>query len=238
MRLYLAGYEGGGLTTHGESRGAKRIHEELQVIRGNYRAIEIPMYPAMGSVEACELITEAMAGAPGLLLGGDHTVTYGALAALRDELKRPLRIMVVDAHSDCQPSNDEHDPPLSAASWMRCALEDDVIESAILIGHRQLDTMPGVNVWGFWNAAAIDFGVIDYFSIDLDGIDPSFAPGVSWPEYDGLSPKDVVELINQCKKGGCYGFDITEYNPSLDAGVVTARLAARLAEKILFKPRR
>jgi arginase family enzyme len=146
-------------------------------------------------------------------------------------LRRPLRIFVVDAHADCQEPEDEHDPALSAASWLRCAIEDEIVSVAYLWGHRQLALMDGVVLWD----QSMPIPAVDHFSIDLDGIDPSHAPGVDWPEFGGLHPQDVVGMINTMKAEGVYSYDVVEYNYLLDAGVVTARLGARLAERILFR---
>ena len=70
-----------------------------------------------------------------------------------------------------------------------------------------------------------------YLSIDLDGLDPAFAPGVSHREPGGLSTRDVVGLI-QSADGRLVGADVVEYNPRQDQGGVTAVVAAKLVKEL------
>ena len=73
-----------------------------------------------------------------------------------------------------------------------------------------------------------------YLSLDLDGIDPAFAPGVSHHEAGGLSSREVIELI-QGLDAEIIGADIVEYNPHRDHQDMTAFLAAKLMKEILAK---
>jgi arginase len=68
-------------------------------------------------------------------------------------------------------------------------------------------------------------------SIDIDGIDPAFAPGVSHREPGGLSVRDVLTLIHGLK-GPIVGADVVEFNPSQDLGNVTASVAAKIVREI------
>jgi arginase len=70
-----------------------------------------------------------------------------------------------------------------------------------------------------------------YLSLDLDGLDPAFAPGVSHREPGGLSTRDVLGLIHGLD-GRLVGADVVEYNPRQDVGGVTAILAAKLVKEI------
>ena len=70
-----------------------------------------------------------------------------------------------------------------------------------------------------------------YLSVDLDGLDPAFAPGVSHREPGGLSVRDVLTMI-QSLKGPIVGADVVEFNPSQDIGGLTASVAAKLAREI------
>jgi len=73
-----------------------------------------------------------------------------------------------------------------------------------------------------------------YLSLDLDALDPAFAPGVSHQEPGGLSTRDILEIIQQIKVP-LVGADIVELNPSRDQGGVTAMVAAKLLKEILDK---
>ena len=71
-----------------------------------------------------------------------------------------------------------------------------------------------------------------YVSLDLDGLDPAFAPGVAHPEPGGLSTRDVVGLLHRLQ-APIAGIDIVEYNPLNDHRDLTARVAAKLLKEAL-----
>ena len=70
-----------------------------------------------------------------------------------------------------------------------------------------------------------------YISVDLDGIDPSEAPGVSHPEPGGLRLREVLDCIAK-QTAPIVGADIVELNPARDVGGVTAILAAKLVREV------
>jgi arginase family enzyme len=70
-----------------------------------------------------------------------------------------------------------------------------------------------------------------YVSIDIDGIDPAFAPGVSHREPGGLTPREVLGVI-QTLSGPLVGADVVELNPSRDPGGITAPLCAKLVKEL------
>ncbi len=70
-----------------------------------------------------------------------------------------------------------------------------------------------------------------YLSVDLDALDPAFAPGVAHREPGGLSTRDVIDLIRRTG-GRLIGADIVEYNPELDWQGLTATVAAKLLKEI------
>jgi arginase family enzyme len=70
-----------------------------------------------------------------------------------------------------------------------------------------------------------------YLSIDLDGLDPAFAPGVSHREPGGLSVRDVLSMIHALG-GPIVGADVVEFNPAQDLGGVTASVAAKIVREI------
>ena len=68
-------------------------------------------------------------------------------------------------------------------------------------------------------------------SIDSDGLDPAFAPGVSHPEPGGLSARDVIGLVHALPSAPV-GADIVEFNPSQDLLGLTAHVAAKLVKEL------
>ena len=71
-----------------------------------------------------------------------------------------------------------------------------------------------------------------YISLDIDAIDPAFAPGVSHHESGGFSSRDVISMLQQLK-GNVVGADLVEFNPTRDPSGMTAMLAAKLYKEIL-----
>ena len=73
-----------------------------------------------------------------------------------------------------------------------------------------------------------------YISIDMDGLDPAFAPGVSHPEPGGLSTREMITVIQNIK-GNIIGGEIVEYNPDRDINDITAATAAKIFKELLGK---
>jgi arginase family enzyme len=70
-----------------------------------------------------------------------------------------------------------------------------------------------------------------YVTIDLDGLDPAFAPGVSHPEPGGLSLRDVLAVLRRVR-GPVAGADVVELNPDRDPLGLTAAVAAKLVKEL------
>ncbi|MEM3893686.1 MAG: arginase family protein, partial [Thermofilum sp.] len=77
-----------------------------------------------------------------------------------------------------------------------------------------------------------------YLSIDIDVVDPAFAPGVGVPEPLGLYPQEVAQVLDRFLEAHgrrVIGFDLVEVNPVLDISNVTSALAAKLLMKIIVR---
>ena len=176
-----------------------------------------------------------------LSLGGDHSVTYPILQAMAARYG-PLNILHVDAHPDLYDVLDGD--RFSHACPFRRAVEDGCINRLIQVGIRSATPeqrafaeergimMLGVDEWGKIPYAEL----VDplYVSIDLDGIDPAFAPGVSHPEPGGLSSREAIALLGKLPVAPV-GADIVELNPERDIGLLTAHLAGRLVKELAAK---
>lgn len=93
----------------------------------------------------------------------------------------------------------------------------------------------GVDVYGMHQLADVPVEGLEgpvYVSLDLDGLDPAFAPGVAHPEPGGLSTRAVIELLHRLR-APIAGADIVEYNPPLDTRDLTARVAAKLLKELM-----
>ena len=99
---------------------------------------------------------------------------------------------------------------------------------------RDQATRFGVEVYGMerWAEAPVEAlpGPL-YVSLDLDGLDPAFAPGVAHPEPGGLSTRDVVGLLHRIR-APIAGGDVVELSPRHDVRDLTARVAAKLLKEL------
>jgi arginase family enzyme len=86
-----------------------------------------------------------------------------------------------------------------------------------------------MRAWEAGSRPTVDGDV--YLSVDLDGLDPAYAPGVSHREPGGLSVREVLTLV-QHTQGTLVGADVVEYNPRQDLGGVTATVAAKIVKEI------
>jgi len=76
-------------------------------------------------------------------------------------------------------------------------------------------------------------GLKKYISIDLDCIDPAFAPGVSLPSAGGVSSIDLIYLLKRAVDSGVIGLDLVELSPDFDFNHTTANLAARIISECI-----
>jgi agmatinase len=190
-----------------------------------------------------ELIRDAMAaacagGAVPILLGGDHMVSFPAVAGVA-AVHGPVSILHFDAHPDLY--DDFEGDPLSHASPFARILERGLGTRLVQVGVRTLNRHCreqaerfGVEIVEMRHFAPervpIPGGPL-YVSIDMDGFDPAFAPGVSHHEPGGLSVRDVLAVLARVGSR-IVGADIVEYNPTRDINGVTAVLAAKLVREV------
>jgi arginase family enzyme len=87
-----------------------------------------------------------------------------------------------------------------------------------------------MRAWAAGTRPTLDGAV--YLSVDLDGLDPAFAPGVSHREPGGLSVRDVLTLV-QDTGGTLVGADVVEYNPIQDLASMTATVAAKIVKEVV-----
>ena len=178
------------------------------------------------------------AGQKPLSLGGDHSVSYPILRAMKEK-HGPLNILHIDAHTDLY-QEFEGDPYSHACPFAR-AIEDGCVGALIQVGLRSISPdcrafgeKHGVVMLGADEFNAIPFQRLQapvYVSIDLDGLDPAFAPGVSHPEPGGLSTRDLISILKHLPEAPV-GADIVELNPERDINMMTAQVAGRLVKEL------
>lgn len=188
--------------------------------------------------------TAARDGVVPLWLGGDHMVTFPIVAGLA-RVYGPVNILHFDAHPDLY--DDFEGDPLSHASPFARIMEAGHARRLVQVGIRTMNAhcREQAERFGVEVIEMRDFapGRVPipaaplYVSIDLDGLDPAFAPGVSHHEPGGLSTRDILSVLHRIK-GGIVGADVVELNPSRDINQMTATVAAKLVKELagLAKP--
>ena len=73
-----------------------------------------------------------------------------------------------------------------------------------------------------------------YVSLDIDSVDPAFAPGTGTPEVAGLTSREIIELVRGLRSLPLAGFDLVEVAPAYDTSEITALLAANLVYEFLL----
>ncbi len=176
---------------------------------------------------------------PLISLGGDHSISYPVIKAF-SETQNKFDILHIDAHGDLYDSF-EGDKYSHACPFARI-MEDQLVTRLVQVGVRTLTPHQRAQADEF-NVEIIEmkdfnqdrlpkFEVPVYISLDMDAFDPAFAPGVSHQESGGLSPRQVLHLI-QSLKVPVIGADIVEYNPDNDINGITAALAAKFMKEII-----
>ena len=196
-----------------------------------------PRPEARALIEAgvAEIVT---GGGRPIALGGDHSVTCPSVRAVA-RVHRPLTILHIDAHPDLYDLY-EGDRFSHACPFARI-MEEELAARLVQVGIRTMNRHQreqadrfGVEVidmaaWLAGTRPRTDGKV--YLSVDLDGLDPAYAPGVSHHEPGGLTTREVLGMV-QALRGELVAADVVEYNPDRDVGEVTATVAAKIVKEI------
>ncbi|MGB3150190.1 MAG: agmatinase [Maribacter sp.] len=176
-----------------------------------------------------------------LSLGGDHSVTFPIIKAVHQHYPK-LDILHIDAHADLY--HDYEGDPYSHACPFARIMENGLAVKLVQVGIRTLNPHQAEQARKY-NVEVHEMRNLDltkipkfnnplYISLDMDGFDPAFAPGVSHHEPGGLSSRQVINLIQNINTP-VVGADIVEYNPDRDFQDMTAYLAAKMMKELLAK---
>lgn len=176
-----------------------------------------------------------------IILGGDHSITTIALKAIEDFFGK-VGLIYFDAHPDFVSSTTDYygsvitdsikciDFGQSMMIGIRSAEPEELVNAGKT--NLELVTPIDVNELGISKIAdrvrSKDNKGKRYISIDLDCLDPAFAPGVSVPSPCGLSSIDLISLLKLAISSGIVGLDIVEFSPDFDINNITASLVARI----------
>ncbi|MCE1252947.1 MAG: agmatinase [Anaerolineae bacterium] len=199
--------------------------------------------PVADGVEAIAQIEAAMLAQvrhadPVLALGGDHAITYPLVRAAAQQ-NPDLTILHIDAHPDIY-DEFEGDRFSHACPFARI-MEEGLVKRLIQVGIRTMNghcreqaKRFGVEVIEMKDFDEKKLPVVNspvYLSLDMDGLDPAFAPGVSHREPGGLNVRQVINLIRHIDLP-LVAADIVEFNPRRDVQDLTAMLCAKFVKEI------
>jgi len=186
-------------------------------------------------------------------LGGDHSITLPLLRAYRAWLGRPLAVLHFDAH--CDTWRDHFGEPSGHGTWVFEAMQEGLVvdECFVQFGIRSAGERAAreyVRDRGGLIHSARDLRGLEspaqlapvlqalrerlaqhghpplYLSLDIDALDPAFAPGTGTPEPGGLSTSQVLSLLEETADLPFVGMDCVEVAPAYDHAEITSAAAA------------
>lgn len=185
-----------------------------------------------------------------ILLGGDHSITYACFKGFAVN-NSGAGLIIFDAHPDCET---DFDPP-TQEDYVRMLIKEKIVDKdkVIIIGIRNWHDYEKEylieNKIRFFNMKQIfDIGVSHvcdtvmetamkwpalYLSIDIDAVDPAFAPATGYIEPGGLSSRQMIYFLQRLKKLKNFRMaDIVEVNPKKDVNCITSKLAAKFVVEL------
>ncbi|MGQ0771361.1 MAG: agmatinase [Nitrososphaerota archaeon] len=178
-----------------------------------------------------------------VILGGEHSLTYGTLTSF----PKDIGYIVFDAHYDLR--DGYADAHLSHAAYLRRVVEKRGAENIVHVGARsfvkeelaflsehRIKTITDKDIRDGNGPKMVKDALSTfkktYVSIDLDVLDPAFAPGVGNPEATGITSRELFDMIYAMdgKKISC--LDIVELNPTYDTGA-TSSIAAKIMSTVI-----
>lgn len=189
------------------------------------------------------------AGALPVVLGGDHSINIPCVAAFAEH--GPIHVVQIDAHLDFV--DERHGVRFGHGNPMRRAAEQAHVTGLSQFGIRNVSSTAkdgydaaramGSDILsvrqfrklGVEGALArVPAGVDYYLTIDIDGFDPSIAPGTGTPSHGGFLYYEVLEFIDGLsRRGKIVGVDLVEVAPDYDRTGTTAILAAQLLMNVI-----
>lgn len=189
------------------------------------------------------------AGAMPVVLGGDHSVNIPAINAFSEE--EPFHLVQIDAHLDFV--DERHGVTAGHGNPMRRAAEKPYVTGLSQIGIRNVSSTArdgyedarrfgsdilSVRQFRQLGVDAVLARIPDarryYVTIDIDGFDPSIAPGTGTPSHGGFLYYEILELMDGlARRGDIIGLDLVEVAPDYDPTGSTSTLAAQLLLNII-----
>ena len=205
-------------------------------------AVEIPYGDPEPVVDAvCHATSTVLAaGMKPLMLGGEHSISSGAVAAVAEQ-HPDLVLVQLDAHADLR--HEWLGARHSHACAMRRCLEvlpsQQLMQIAIRSGtcdeFKELNSSERlISVQDIPNRMSTIRGRPIYLTVDLDWFDPAVMPGTGTPEPGGFVWNDFAAVINELRHHRLMGADVVELAPQLDPSGISSVLAAKVTRSLLM----
>jgi agmatinase len=192
------------------------------------------------------------AGARTACVGGDHSILLPILRSIHKQFG-PMGLIQFDAHNDTWAgyfgSPHSHGTPVRRAVEEGLLVSKDVLQVGLRGQVYSKDDFEFGCKHGFRVVTSEEFhrgGVAlvqhhlkklarrpVYITLDIDVVDPAFAPGTGTPQVGGLSSAQIVELVRSLRGLNIVGCDLVEVSPPYDNGEITALLAANLLYELI-----
>lgn len=169
-----------------------------------------------------------------IFLGGDHSISLSTFPQTK-----ATHLVVLDAHFDLftPPDTPFH------GNWLKLLVDRNLVDPRNV-------TILGVRAWekiemAYAKEKGIKYTLFDYsppenlfnhpfyLSIDIDVIDPAYAPGTGYMEPGGWTSRDLLEIVKALRKANLIAMDIVEVDASRDLNNMTSKLAAKVIKEFL-----
>jgi agmatinase len=220
--------------------------DELQVCDSG----DIDVIP--GYVEdTMRVVTESMRSTmrrvTAFVAGGDHSITLPILRAIRSEVGK-VNLVHLDSHYDFWDTY--WGKKYTHGSWLRRALEEGLLGEVVQVGIRgslfskedvKTSEELGIKVFTVRDAKRDVDSVLrevnslrgrTYVSVDIDVVDPAFAPGTGTPEVGGLTSFELLEILRKLELN-LVGSDVVEVSPPFDHAELTSMLASNVIYELM-----
>ncbi len=224
------------------------VDEHVRFYDAGDALVDQPLREAMNAIAAA--VAENLDTRPLVVLGGEHTITYGIVKGILEAGRKPC-ILHLDAHLDMR--EEYAGLSLSHATFMRRIVEDynpplvqvgargfvrEEFEYTRAAGIRVIDSHE-LERKGVSDVVAALLRILDksecnhlHITLDMDVFDPSVAPGVSNPEPEGPSTRHIIDIVFEAARVATgrklsISMDVVEVTPPYDCGDITSILAVK-----------
>jgi len=184
-----------------------------------------------------------------VVVGGDHSMTYFSFKAFASR-ENNSGLIIFDAHPDCMENF-----KVTHEDFVRVLIDENILNSKniILVGLRNWHK----NEYAYLKSKRITYFTMEqvfndyqdvcdtimenirswgntYVSVDIDFLDPAFAPGTGYLEPGGLSTRELLYLIQRIKLlKNIKKYDLVEVNPEKDINNITSKTAAKIIKELI-----